>query len=196
VPQDIRAQWYAAVLNKRSSGETYLEWLQTPAGKRTESTLKDMLEKHEWLKALKVDQYDLSNIRLVRQRHHARKIRRREPIQLRIYSEPRRGAELACFLRITLLHATDVIVSLIEMKILSIHRAVIDKAKQQMASVLPNSRVLLRRIRCMLEDDNLGDSELRSQLLEVVPNVTALSVSRAAYVRCLLSEPRCPFADC
>lgn len=192
VPENIRAQWYAAVLNRRSSGETYLEWLQTPPGKRNESTLKAMLEKLDWLKALKVDQYDLSSIRLVRQRHHARKIRWQEPLQLRTYSEPRRSTELSCFLRITLLHATDVIVSLIEMKVLSIQRAVIDKAKQQMASVLPNSRVLLRRIRCMLEDDSLGDSELRSQLLEVVPNVSALSNSRAAYVRCLLSEPRSP----
>ncbi len=188
IPQAVRTKWYNAVGEKRTGRETVLEWLQKPPGARSDKTLNAQLKKLAWLKEIGVDTYTPDEIRLERQRAYAQRIRQRPPTRLRYLREPRRTLELVCFLRVTLLQVTDVIVTLADMKVQDIRREAIRKVKALNVQSLRESKEVFRVIRDMLEDTTLSDAEVRGKLLELLPAESVLIQSRAALVRWRLSE--------
>ena len=91
------------------------------APRRKLKGLREQLEKVRLLLSLQVRTYPLDDIRLERQRSYARQMRRRRPARLRALTEPRRTLEMVCFLRITLLQNTDVVLSMADRLIQDLH---------------------------------------------------------------------------
>ncbi len=68
-------------------------------------------------------------LRLEHQKQLAQRIRRRRPARWKTLREPRRSLESVCFLRVTLLQKTDVLISLVDREILKLRRDTIEQVK-------------------------------------------------------------------
>jgi hypothetical protein len=88
-----------------------LEWLQGEPGKPSRQTLTEQLGYIDYLKELAVHHYSLDMIRLEHQKQFAQRIRRRRPARWQSLKEPRRTLEAVCFLRVTLMQKTDVLIA-------------------------------------------------------------------------------------
>jgi uncharacterized protein DUF4158 len=120
IPPHVLDEWRAALSLPRRGHDSTLEWLQQ-APRRKLKGLREQLEKVRLLLSLQVERYPLNDIRLERQRGYARQMRRRRPSRVHTLTEPRRTLEMVCFLRITLLHSTDVVLSTADRLIQDLH---------------------------------------------------------------------------
>jgi hypothetical protein len=136
---------------------------------------------------LQVDTYSLDAIRLERQRGYARQMRRRRPARWQALTEPRRTLEMVCFLHITLLQSTDVVLSMADRLIQELYaRATQDvrDAERRGARTLRQSLHAMQRV---LSDQTIPDGALRPALLACMPAIPMLFRSRAAAIRGQLS---------
>jgi hypothetical protein len=109
------------------------------------------------LKALHVEAYALDALRLARQHDYARALRRRRPARFREVTNPRRTLERVCFLRITLLQATDVVVSLADLLMLELHARTVKEVREAEARVARTFKPTLREMRRLLDDSTLAN---------------------------------------
>jgi hypothetical protein len=70
-------------------------------------------------------------VRLEHQKQLAQRIRRRRPARWQTLKEPRRTLEAVCFLRVTLLQKTDVLITLIDRDILKLRRQTVGKVRKE-----------------------------------------------------------------
>jgi len=187
IPEEVLQSWEEALLRPRQEGISTLEWLQRPP-RRKLTGLKEQLAKVAFLKALHVDAYALDALRLERQHDYARALRRRRPARFRDVTNPRRTLEMVCFLRITLLQATDVAVSLADLLMLELHARTVKEVREAEARVARTFKPTLREIRRLLDDSTLSNESLRRAILALMPSEQELFPSRAAGVRWKLNE--------
>jgi TnpA family transposase len=187
IPEPVLTSWDKALWQPRQDGLSTLEWLQQ-APRRKLTGLKEQLAKVAFLKALHVDAYALEALRLERQHDYARALRRRRPARFREVTNPRRTLEMVCFLRITLLQATDVAVSLADLLMLELHARTVKEVWEAEARVARTFKPTLREIRRLLDDSTLSNESLRRAILALMPSEQELFPSRAAGVRWKLNE--------
>ena len=96
--------------------------------------------------------------------------------------------ELVCFLRITLLQATDVAVALADLLIVSLHARTLQEVREAESRVARTFKPALREIRRLLTDLAMPDAALRPAILALIPAEYDLFPSRAAGVRWQLHE--------
>jgi hypothetical protein len=125
---------------------------------------------------------------LERQRASARRMHRRRPARFRALKDPGRTLELVCFLRITLLQATDVAVSLADLLTMSLQARTIREVRDAEARVARTFKPTLRDMRRLLTDTTMADAALRASILALMPAEHDLFPSRAAGVRWKLNE--------
>jgi hypothetical protein len=117
------------------------------------------------LLSLQVETYPLDDIRLERQRSYARQMRRRRPARLRALTEPRRTLEMVCFLRITLLQSTDVVLSMADRLIQDLHARTTQDVQEAEGRGARSLRQSLHAIHRVLSDLTIPDGMLpRAQL--------------------------------
>jgi TnpA family transposase len=187
IPEEVLQAWDEALLRPCQAGISTLEWLQRPPRRKLKG-LKEQLEKVAYLKALHVEAYALDALRLARQHDYARALRRRRPARFREVTNPRRTLEMVCFLRITLLQATDVVVSLADLLMLELHARTVKEVREAEARVARTFKPTLREIRRLLDDSTLSNECLRRAILALIPSEQELFPSRAAGVRWKLKE--------
>ena len=179
IPEPVLTSWDNALWQPRQDGLSTLEWLQQ-APRRKLTGLKEQMEKVAFLKALHVDAYALAELRLERQHNYARAGRRRRPARFRDVTNPRQTLERVCFLRITLLQATDVAVSLADLLMLELHARTVKEVREAEARVARTFKPALREIRRLLDDPTLSNESLRRAILALMPSEQELFPSRAA----------------
>jgi TnpA family transposase len=187
IPPHVLDEWRAALFLPRRGYDSTLEWLQQ-APRRKLKGLRDQLEKVRLLLSLQVETYPLDDIRLERQRSYARQMRRRRPARLRALTEPRRTLEMVCFLRITLLQSTDVVLSMADRLIQDLHARTTQDVQEAEGRGARSLRQSLHAIHRVLSDLTIPDGMLRQELLALMPSAHTFFPSRAAAIRGKLSE--------
>ncbi|MNS89109.1 hypothetical protein D3C72_1231100 [compost metagenome] len=86
---------------------TILEWLKTPPGRHSPTTLTEKLEKIRFLKEIGVHTWTLDTVPIDKQRAWAQRIQARRPVKTRELKTSTRTLELVFFLHVTLLELTD-----------------------------------------------------------------------------------------
>jgi hypothetical protein len=183
----VLKEWRAALFLPRRGHDSTLEWLQQ-APRRKLKGLREQLEKVRLLRSLQVERYPLNEIRLERQRGYARQLRRRRPSRVHALTEPRQTLEMVCFLRITLLHSTDVVLSMADRLIQDLHARTAQEVREAEGRGARSVRQSLHAIHRVLSDPTIPDSRLRQAILALMPSAHTFFPSRAAAIRGKLSE--------
>jgi hypothetical protein len=170
-----------------------LEWLQEPPRRRSSQALHERIERIDFLKALRIHDYDLAHIPHDTLRRYAAALWIRRPAHLRKLHGPTRELRLVCFLRFTLMHTTDTAILLAGRHIAKIVREAYEKARLVEAEQRVTQRDLTQRIFAALEDASLSDGQFRDLVRRLKHTQTRPSFSsRAAATRWLLSNSGTP----
>lgn len=129
VGQESLSTWEETIFTARG-GSSVLEWLQASPLAALKG-LRQQGERIEYLKSLGVDRVDLRAVRLERQRHYARQMRRRRPSRFRALQRPRRVLEMTCYLRVCLLQTTDTALLLADHLICRLHGQATKQVKKE-----------------------------------------------------------------
>jgi len=186
IPLHILDAWSAALFVPHHGNTSTLEWLQQ-APRRKLKGLREQLEKVRFLQSLQVDTYPLDAIRLERQRGYARQMRRRRPARFRALTEPRRTLEMVCFLHMTLLQSTDVVLAMADRLIQDLHARTTQDVRDAERRGAQTLRQALRAMQRVLSDPTIPDGALRPALVACMPAAHTLFPSRAAAIRGQLS---------
>lgn len=124
IPASVRKRMISGAFSPRRgrAGGTMLEWLKTPPGKHSPTTLTEVSEKITYLKTLEVDKWPLSHISTARMRAYAQAVANRSPFDSRRLSEDTQMLEVICFLRVTLLDLTDALMYLTGRRVNDLYR--------------------------------------------------------------------------
>ena len=93
--------WMGKLFELRGeSASTNLEWLRTPPGKRTPSTLSDAFKRIAFLKELGIHELTFDAIPVEKQRMYATRLANRRPAKVKQQAARMRLLEMTCFLRV------------------------------------------------------------------------------------------------
>ncbi len=187
IPASVREQWHEQ-LRTQHDDQPVLEWLQQAPKRRSRTALQEALQKLTYLRELEIHRYLLDGICLERQRRYAQQLRRRRPARFHALKDPRRTLELVCFLRVTLLQVTDVVLTLGDLQITALRGQALGRVRTQELQVALEMRRTLATVWRLIVDPSLSDTQLRQQLLVLLPEEQVAFSSRAAAVRHYLSD--------
>ena len=166
-----------------------LEWLQGEPGKPSRQTLAQQLAYVDYLKSLEVHQYPLEMLRLEHQKQLAQRIRRRRPARWQTLKEPRRTLEAVCFLRVTLLQKTDVLIALLDREILKLRRQTVENVRTANAVLGVSLKKRIQHLQSYAQEQGRTVDELRSAIAELLPDSDAPHfASQAAEVRYRMTD--------
>lgn len=189
IPAAQRAQWLMALSTMRSKKRSVLEWLQGTPGKPSRPTLNEQLAYVEYLKGLAVHQYPLEMLRLEHQKRFAQRIRRRRPARWQTLKEPRRTLEAVCFLRMTLLQKTDVVITLLDREILKLRRETVEKVRTTNAILGASLKNRVHDLQAYAREPKRTVEELRRAIADLLPESQDPGfASQAAEVRYRMTD--------
>ncbi len=189
MPVAQRSHWLAALSSMRSEKRSVLEWLQGTPGKPSRQTLAEQLAYVDYLKKLAVHQYPLEMLRLEHQKQLAHRIRRRRPARWQTLKEPRRTLEAVCFLRVTLLQKTDVLIALIDREILKLRRRTVEKIRTENAALGVALKQRVQHLQSYARAPERTADELRRAIAGLLPDSHAPAfASQAAEVRYRMAD--------
>jgi hypothetical protein len=175
-------RWASALDSARPDGQHFQSWLWSTPAKHSTRQIAEVLERIAFLTELGIDQH-LGGLNDVLVRRYARRMATRPPsISARI-KEPARTVEMACFLRYSLLTATDQLILMFQRRVADLWRrcadgvtATVDWAQQY--------QQLLQELAELAAQNTVADAELRSHLVDLVAAKRARRPpSRASIIR-------------
>jgi TnpA family transposase len=189
IPTTQRNQWLDALGSMRSRKRSVLEWLQGEPGRPSRQTLAEQLAYVDFLKGLAVHRYPLEMVRLEHQKQLAQRIRRRRPARWKTLKEPRRTLEAVCFLRVTLLQKTDVLIALIDREILKLRRQTVEKVRTANAELGVSLKHRVQQLHSYAQEQGRTIEELRKGIAELLPDSGDPSfASQAAEIRYRMTD--------
>jgi hypothetical protein len=166
-----------------------LEWLQKDPKRASRANLAEQVQRVGFLKGLGVHEYPLDESRLERQRRYAQCMRRRRPARFQELREPRRTLELVCFLRLTLLHTADVVISLADKKALAMRRDTVARVMGENARRLIAFRQRICALQAFARSADRTADELREAIFSLLADEDGMTfTSRAAETRYRMSD--------
>ena len=167
---------------------THLEWLRRPPRRRSLKTLRELMEKYQWL-VQHVEGYLPLPIPKERQLVYARRIGRRRASHIPRLPTFRQELETNCFAAVTLSALVDDILRLIQMRICAIwtwgYKIAADRVTPQRVH---KRGEILAELRKMAADEKLTDTAFRKEASAILlPDLAAGPSSRAADVREVLT---------
>jgi TnpA family transposase len=161
----LRAKWCGELLAPAPQGDrTVLEWLQAAPTSKSMKSLDDQLAKIALLRGLGAENLGLDVIPLVGLEHFSRQLTMRKPAAMSSIREPRRTLELACFIRLQLMHLTDTALILVDHLIAFQWREAKDAAVNNQRGRLSRFRRLLGDLATLAEDQSLDGDGVRAQV--------------------------------
>lgn len=189
VPAPLRNDWLIALSSMRSEKRSVLEWLQGEPGKASRQTMTQQLAYLDYLKGLAVHHYPLEMIHLEHQKQLAQRIRKRRPARWQALKEPRRTLEAVCFLRVTLLQKTDVLIALIDRDILKLRRQTVEQVRTANAVLGASLRTQVQDLQAYAKEQGRTVEELRQRIADLLAEQNAPRFrSRAAEVRYRMTD--------
>jgi len=180
----------AALLQHRPGHTmTHLEWLRRPPLRRSLKTLRELMEKYQWLKQLVGHQQRLP-IPKERQRIYARRMRRRRAEDVTQLPQVRQEIEAMCFSTVMLSTLADDILRLVEIRIVAIWTWGYKIAAERITPRRLRERgEILAELRRLVTDSTLTDTAFRMEACTLlVPATSHPAPSRAADVREVLTR--------
>ncbi len=191
IPADKQAMLVAAVHSSRRgrTGGTILEWLKTPAGRHSPTSIAEVTEKISYLKQLGVDQWRLSAISSARLRAYAQAIVKRPPSESKRRIEETQLLEILCFLRVTLLDLTDTLMYMAGRRASDLMRHASNRVTAAQARRAGAYRQQREEMRTIIHDPHLSSDDKVSALKELLPKQEQSEpTTHAALVRHSLIE--------
>ena len=190
IPASVRESWLRELSSEpKRGGRATVEWLHQGPRRGPRKGLEAHLEKIDYLREIKVDQYPLEEITLEKQRFYARRMRRRRPSRLQELSEPRRTLEVVCFLRVALMQANDTALHMTRQRTANIMREADKETSREEAKSALTYREAIRQISELVADDAAEPAEVRNKIKDVLAQLKPkVHKSRAAAMREKLME--------
>ena len=191
VTVEQRNQWEAAVLAYRpGTRETYLEWLQQPPRRRSVPSIRQRLERREFLLNLGVDQIHVGDIAQEKLDAFGGQLFNMRPVKYRQLKEPTRTLRLTCFLKMILLQTTDMAIDLGGRMVNQLLNTAFKKARNLEINAAQAANRILAEIYGLEADTSVTDKQFRAKVRESKTQAPPLQFpSRAAATRWQLSEP-------
>jgi TnpA family transposase len=135
-------------------GVSHLDWLRTPSSRHAPSTIAELTEKIGYLKSLGVHAWSLTGITLAKQRAYAHEVQSRRPVKTRALKDNRQTIELVCFLRVSLLELTDIVIEQYQRKSQGLFRSAVQKVHSSRGRSESAFRQQASAARTVLRDDS------------------------------------------
>ena len=172
------------------SASTHLEWLRTPPGKRTPSTLSDAFKRIALLKDLGIHEFTFDVIPIEKQRLYATRLANRRPAKVRQQAARMRLLELTCFLHVALLDWTDTVLQLSGMRTLDIVRRAKTVAQTKQLATAAQYREQLLALKALLADTSQRPRARIDAANALLESFDETPASQAATLRSVLAEDR------
>ena len=190
LPAPVLKRW-AQTLEGRHEGPDHpvQTWLWNSPRRQSVGQLKLQFSKISLLTDLAVPKHPLDALTVQAMRYYAQRLIERPPSAGRRIKEPRRTIEVACFMQVALMNATDTLIAMIRQRIADIWNQAAKSVQSQQAERGQVLVWLAKTVRELAEDATLTESELRQKLLEAVDKASATRpLSKAAMTREKLLE--------
>ena len=190
VPAGNRTAWLPQLLQSidPEAGISRLDWLRAGPQSKKPHGLADHIAKVAFLKTLGADLLTL-DLPLAWLRHHARPMLYRKPAALAHMRAPRRTLELACFLRLQLLHLTDSGLDLLDHRVADLWRGAGTRVEEQQDDQLRRYSRLVLDLHALVAGDIVAPEQLRDRLRSLLaPFPPGASPRKAAAIRRELSS--------
>ncbi len=180
-----------AVLRTHEAAKcSVLEWLQQPPRKKSINALRERIERIEFLKGIGIHTLDLDSIAIEKIRSYASQLQGIRPAKYKELKDPTRTLRLVCFLKMTLMHASDAAIMLGGRLTAKIVRTAYDKARLTEAEGALSQAQAFELAVERAKDVSATDGEVRAYLLALAESQKPRQfLTRAAAARWILSEP-------
>lgn len=184
-------QWTNAITKAREdTGRSALEWLGQPPRRKSINAIREQTERIEFLKGLGVHKLDLESVALEKIKAYAADLKNIRPARFKELKEPLRTIRLVCYLKWSLLQATDTAIMLGGRRITKIAADAYREAERLEGKGLLAAHESLLKIFEQVNDPAVSDGEFRELVRQVKEQYTPPKFpTRAAAARWLLSEP-------
>ena len=159
----ILQQWTSAVIKAREdTGRSVLEWLGQPPRRKSINAIREQTERIEFLKGLGVHKLDLESVALEKIKSYAADLKNIRPARFKELKEPLRTIRLVCFLKWTLLQATDTAIMLGGRRITKIAADAYRQAELLEGKGLLADHETLMKIFAQANDPTLSNDDFRA----------------------------------
>ena len=191
VTKEDVATWMATLYEPRgASAATHLEWLRTPPGKRTPSTLSEAFKRIAFLKDLGIHQLSFDTIPIEKQRLYATRLANRRPAKVKQQAARTRLLEMTCFLTVALLDWTDTVLQLSGMRILDIVRRAKTVAQTKQLATAAQYREQLLALKALLADTRQSPQARIDAANTLLAPLDGAPMTQASTLRTVLAEDR------
>jgi TnpA family transposase len=187
---ELRADWVKRLSRKAPNGDTsVLEWVLAAPLSKSVRALDDQVAKLNCLRDLGGETLALSVISQTGLEHFSRFVATRKASALSRIKEPRRTIELACFIRLQFMRATDCALTLVDHQIAYHWREARKRASISQNGRLARFRGLIGSLSTLVNDDTVSAEDLRARLNALVsPFEAEISNSQIHAVRSELAQ--------
>ncbi|MBP6435609.1 MAG: Tn3 family transposase [Sphingorhabdus sp.] len=180
-------RWVQALsaIQDEASGEALFEWLRKPVAGISQANIAEVTQRLDMLRSLGADKLSLTALPIAGMRHYARGMATQKVQTLALLREPRRTAEIGCWLRLQYLQLNDVALEQISRRIGELWREAHEEVETRAFRELEIYRAGVNAIRRALGDPELSDAALRTEVATVIAPLPSavIGTGRAQAVR-------------
>ena len=186
-----RKAWEVALLKIREdTGRTQLEWLQQAPRRNSLPSMRQRIDRIDFLKGLGIHKVDLSSVPMEKMRSLAQQLYHMRPAKLKQLKDPVRSLRLVCFLKVALMQITDGAIMIGGRIVTRMQGDAYKKAELLEAQAAKSVRATLEEIFERQKDRTQTDAQFRAFVGQLATAYQpARFPSRAAAARWLMSEP-------
>lgn len=191
VPDSLIKHWTKEVtVLEPTSQRSYLEWLQQPARKKSVNAIKEQTARVGFLKRLGIEKLNLDSVPLEKIRSYAEQLRNIRPARFKELKDPLRTLRLVCFLKLTLMEATDTAILLGGRRVTKIMADAYNRAQALEGKTAFSYHETVAELFKRVDEPDLSDAEFRQYVRELKERYQPPQFpTRASAARWLLSDP-------
>lgn len=184
-------QWTKAVMRiEQKSQRTYLEWLHQPANKKSVNAIRERTARIDFLRSIGVDKLNLDSIPLEKIRAYAEQMRNIRPARFKELQDPLRTIRLVCFLKWSLLEATDTAIMLAHRSVTSFMGECYRNAQALEGKSAMDRNAKIQILEDKVNSPDISDAEYRQLARDTFGGLEPLKFpTKASAARWLMSEP-------
>ncbi|BAO29615.1 Tn3 family transposase [Sulfuritalea hydrogenivorans] len=189
-PAEFRRIEASVLRLQENTGRSKLEWLQQPPRKKSINAVRERIERIDFLKGLGIHNLDLESVAIEKIRGYASELYGIRPVKYRELKDPARTLRLVCYLKMSLMDATDAAIALGGRITAKIHRTALEKARLAEAESAISQADAFEQIVERANNKSVTDSEVRAYVLALAETLKPRQFhTRAEAARWILSEP-------
>jgi TnpA family transposase len=191
IPESQIKQWTKEVTKiETKSQRSYIEWLQQPARKKSVNAIREQTARVGFLKRLGIEKLNLDTVPLEKIRAYAEQLRNIRPARFKELKDPLRTLRLVCFLKWTLMEATDTAILLGGRRVTKIMSEAYSNAQALEGKTAFSYHDTVVKVFKKVDEPDLSDAQFRQIVWELKAQYKPPQFpTRASAARWLLSDP-------